>query len=338
MDNCLKSRKIEPVENMNSCNILNENKIELNEKLDPIKNTKIQIKSILSQNLSKSSEDLELFTQICSKIVLDKYPGFIHIEIDSIEKLNNNLNGNISLQLKWGNVHINTPKYTSNNFIKTAYYFKIPILNRSFNNITILINLIEHIENEDRSIYEGSINFSNEDIKNIHNQLIEEKVILNPTRGMFGFISSYFSSSNENDPICKYYCSYISNCEFDMVENTPNSIISLSKWIAFRKYAFNRIFQGIVNIKSSEQNFVWKKQYIKWYGYLIYVFDSIYYDLLYTIDISEASLSLEKIKMKILVFNIENEFVEIEFMNEDVLEKCIALIYILFPVNIDKIY
>ncbi|ELA42075.1 uncharacterized protein VICG_00924 [Vittaforma corneae ATCC 50505] len=357
MINSIKSSEIEPNENINSCVVLGEtspvkpssfdNSIKhsqhsniehgSNEILIKSSNdgTTSHLKDTLIQNITKSAQrGVEI---VGGKIVFDKYPGFIYIAIDSLEKLNVGLDSMVSLQMDSGSISISTQRYYSNSFIKVSQYIKIPVLNQLYNKIKMKILVIEHSKSGRREIFQGSIDFSSKNLEDIHNTLVENRLELDKKASPVDAIRRLIGRKRDDRPICKYYCSFISSSEIDLAKNAPDSLISLSKWIVFRKYAFEQLFQGFLNVKNPEDNFTWNKRYVRWFGYAIYLFDVHTGNLVHVVDLSDSEPSLEMIQRNIILFRINGRPFEIECDSIESLKECTEATYRLFPKVIDWI-
>lgn len=348
MINSIKSSEIEPNENMNSCVVLGENLLsKLSSPANPIKHshtehysneilmkpssdgTTSHLKDTLVQSISRSAQ--KGMAVVGSRIIFDKYPGFIYVAVDSLEKLNVELDSMISLQIHCGNISVSTQEYYSNSFIKVSQYIKIPVLNQLYSKIKMRVLVMEHTKSGRREIFQGTVDFSSKSLEDIHNALVENKLELSKKTSLIDIIAGFISRKKDDKPICKYYCTFISSSEVDLTESPPNSLISLSKWIIFRKYAFEQLFQGFLNVKSPEDNFTWNKRYVRWFGYVMYLFDVHTKNLVHVVDLSDSEPSLEMIQKNIILFKINGKPFEIECDNIEALRECTEATCRLFP-------
>lgn len=311
----------------NSCsnNILISHKIEETEDSLQLHEESIQLKSILSKTLIKDDQ----FSN--KKITLLKFPGFIHLAFDSLEKLNINSDCTISIEVKIGNFILASPQFNNSNFIKIGQYIKVPLLNKLQGNIRAEILVIQHKNTSSNIIFESHIDFNNDDLEGIHNKLFENKTVLKRRVSIISSLMNIFRPKKEEFPICRYYCSFISNSEFDTPNNAPSSLETLCKWLIFRKFAFELLFEGRANIKSEDDEFHWKRRYIKWFGYAIYVFDIHTNVLINVVDIQDGDPSLELINKDTIIFNIRGKPFEIELETAEEFKKCAEATYKLFP-------
>lgn len=317
-------------ENPCSNNILISHQTD--DSVEPLREESIQLKSIISKNLIKDELSNKIGDEVSEKkITLLKFPGFLHLAFDSLERLNINSDCMISMEVKIGNFILASPRFNNSNFIKTSQYIKVPLLNKLQGTIRAQILVIKHKNSYSEIIFRSNIDFTNEDLEQIHNRLLENRTILERKSSIMSGLISLFRTKKEDLPICRYYCSFISNSEFDTPNNAPSSLETLCKWIIFRKVAFELLFEGTVNIKNENEEFQWRRRYIKWFGYGIYVFDIHTNVLISVVDIQDSEPSLELISKDTLIFNIRGSSFEIEFETTEEFKKCAEATYKLFP-------
>lgn len=288
------------------------------------------LKGLLTRNIIRSTLPKTKSSQE-NKIVFEKFPGFLHIALDSIEKLPVNENISITLQAKSTNILLNSKEYESNDFIKIGEYMKVPILNKLQDKIDIVFSIYSNSSRLKTKVFESVLSIGNEDITDFQNKLVEKKIELSPIKSLFSTVTNSVIGKKDQNPILKFYCSFISNSEFEDSSKAPNSLLALGKWIIFRKYAFKLMFEGICNLKFEKEGFNWKRRHIKWFGFLLYVFDEKTNNLLFTIDLSDSEPSLELMKRNIIIFNIRGKKLSIEFNTTKELKDSTEAVYRLFP-------
>ncbi|KAM0679674.1 hypothetical protein GINT2_002082 [Glugoides intestinalis] len=346
MESAIKSVELPESEIIKSRTLCNERSAQEdfhsvgNENIDVAQSSKeletAHLKSILSKNLIKA----ELYKikphgckalSIENKIALNKFPGFLHLAFDSLEKLSLASGSTISLNVIAGSIKIVSEQYKLNSFIKLRHYVKIPVLNRLHDRMKISVFVKEKIGVNERIAFDTSFVVNNEDLNKFHNKLVDRKLELNKRGSIFSSIKDMFHSGNNEEPICRFYCSFISNSEFKEASNTPNTLISLGKWIMFRKYAFQLLFEGYVNIKCEKDSFCWERRFIKWFGFVIYIFDIHTHELVQVVDLFDSEPSLEALERSMLIFNIEKKPFEIKFECYNSFKECTEATYNLFP-------
>lgn len=346
METAIKSVELPENEIIKSCTLCSEREAHeglhssTNEGVYAVQNSKeletSHLKKLLSKNLIKA-ELYKIKPHGCralpveNKIALNKFPGFLHIAFDSLEKLSLTAGSTISLNVIAGSIKIVSEQYKLNSFIKLRHYVKIPILNRLHDAMQIAIFVTEKIGSTERIAFDTSFIVSNEDLNKFHNNLIDRKLELSKRKSLFASIAEMFKPGSNEVPICRFYCSFISNSEFEETSNTPSTVIALGKWIIFRKYAFQLLFEGHVNIKCERDNFCWKRRLIKWFGFVIYIFDIHTHELVQTVDLLDSEPSIEALERSMLIFNIEKKPFEIKFECNNSFEECTEATYKLFP-------
>lgn len=342
----IKSSKIDSNADLKSCVVLEENQLDRsllptspcqysdvdhwNKQLtdEGYKET-AHLKNIIIHNIVKLMPkrlDVREF-----KVIFDRFPGFLHIVIDSLEKLTLSMDNMISLEIRSGSTDVCTEMYTSNDFIKLSKYLKIPILNGQKNTITVKVSIMEHENTKKTEIFVGIIDFSSASLENMHNKLVENRLEFTENTSALSKVFGYITNSRKVNPSCKYYCSFISASEFDEVQNAPNSLVSLSKWIVFRRYAFEVFYQGVMSVKNADSKYRWNQRFVQWIGYMFFIFDTKDNKLIQIVDVSESEPSLEGVHKGVISFKIEGKSFEIECENEESLKKCIQAAYRLFP-------
>lgn len=170
----------------------------------------------------------------------------------------------------------------------------------------------------------------------MHNRLEEVKAVWRPYRsgGLQGFVSNLFFAPKDNNALLRAYCSFTSDEEVPPAY-FADSLPDLCKWVIVRKYAFHCLFEGVLNIKGENHIYIWKRRYVKWYGYTLYVFDIHTNKMVGQIFLGDATPSLDLVKNRILKFIIGNEEIKVHCDTPESLLKCMEAAYIIFPKILD---
>lgn len=350
MINTIKSTKIDPNESLHSCavsnEILNENsnfhclddEILNNRDSDGMRDTQQtdHLKTLIATCVERSVQRGEEIDS--NKIIFEKYPGFIHVAIDSLEKLNLDAETSVSVQISAENVHSLTQKHYPSDFIKLNHYFRVPVLNQNHTITVLKLKIIGYNGPSRRCLYDSILEITTADIAELHNRLVEHRLEFSEAQSLVKKIFNFKQIQSKSEmPVCRCYLSYLSNNEFKDALSIPENLLSLSKWVIFRKPAFEMLFRGSVAMKYDKNGSTWEKRYIIWLGYLIFVFDSQMKNLLQVTDLSDAEPSLEMIPNRIIIFRIGTYLCHIEFETEDTLKRCTEGTYRLFPKIIEWI-
>lgn len=269
-------------------------------------------------------------------LVLDKYPGKLHIYFYSIEKLASHSTNLISLSVEVNGTVFNSNKFPVKAFIKPDLYVTIPITKKIENNLEIKVTVSTYMMFDSftskNSPYNSTLEFRNNEMNKLQNSFLEEKLCLRPVKSFFekAYIS-LFSKTSVTYPICRCYCSYIPDTDTNIFNTNPNSLVSLSKWVLFRREAFTLMYEGFINIKCEKYSYFWQSKIIKWYGFVIFIIDPSSNTLEERMDLSNEESSIEILSKRIIKFNISGKLVEIECLDNDSFRKCTEALYALFP-------
>jgi len=347
MMNTIKSTKIDPNESMHSCVVADETSCEHASHQPAAQENKNgglvhgdqisdHLKTIITHNVVRSVERGEAVES--SRIAIEKYPGFIHVAVDSLERLCLDADSMVSLHVVSDNHHSTTPKHYPNDFIKLRHYFKVAILNRHQKMVKLRFEVIEHRGPEARCLFEAESHVSSSDITGIHNKLVEKRVKLLERRPLLSRIFKFIGRGQRMEsPVCKCYFSYLSSSEFRDLACAPDSLGSLSKWIIYRRPAFEILFEGVLTVKYDKFSPTWDKRHVVWIGYLIFVFDLRKKKLIRVIDLSDGEPSLEMIHMNIIIFRIDGKLCGIECNTAEGMRECMEATYKIFPKIIEWI-
>ena len=260
-------------------------------------------------------------------IETSKYPGVLHLSLESIEKMKRDASSTITFEIFHNNEAITSLHFNVDDFIKINQLIQIPLLSEFGSPVNLKVVISKHSNKTVEKAFEGKIEFSAEKIKSVQSRLEELKVDLQPySSSIYDKIKSKLFPSTENNGILlRMYCAYIADSL--VYSQSFGSLASLWKWIIFRKYSGIGMFKGIVNILGENREFIWRRRYIKWYGHTIYTFDLHTNELVGQIVLITAIPSLEYIKKGVIKFKIENREVKIHCDTPASLRVCIEATY-----------
>lgn len=271
-----------------------------------------------------------------TNLLFEKYPGMIHLYFNSIEKFTSGPKNLISLTVKIGDKSYKSNKFPVKAFIKPDLYVSFLINERIRSDLQIDISISTHLPFDSFASSHDTI-FSNLKINNtilndLQNNFVEEKLYLKPKPTFLSkTMMKLFNSKPLDYPVCRCYCSYIAEADTKMFNTVPNSLLSLSRYVLFRRVAFKLMFEGSLNIKCELYSFTWQKKYVKWYGYTLFILDPHTKLIEQIIDISACEQSLEILLKRIIRFNISGNSVEMECLDAQSFNKCNDSLYTLFP-------
>lgn len=260
-----------------------------------------------------------------NKVILNTFPGSLHISIKSLEKFDIKDTIGVYLLISGDNVRIETEMFIPDSYININRYFTIPIKSTLKNTIKIKITMVVlRAEASDLS-YETYLIFNNEIVENIHNKLHEmkSKLVTNTTSRFSKFFKKLYSKKDEGEVFLKAYSSFISDDDISVI---PENLLDLCKWIAMRKLAHICFYRGYLNVKGMNNDYRWTRRYIKWYGYTLYIFDANT-----DVYIGSASLFgsipvLNNAKYGIMKFLLNDHCIELHSDTNDSLIQCMEAI------------
>ncbi|ORD93635.1 hypothetical protein ECANGB1_1838 [Enterospora canceri] len=262
----------------------------------------------------------------------NKFPGQIHLVIEEIRKINVNKFGDefFILRVEYPDGYVESPEYSVEKTVTTGFHLKIPIAENSKTKIRVLV-----LQSKKRKqVATSEIIIDNSLIKSVHNRLAEMKRIFRKVGGFFDIFS------NDTRPVaneCRIFISYLAVDEIPTINSiAPHSLLTLSKWLVARKYAYDLLFSGFVNVKgdiNDTTKFLWKHRYIKWYGYTLYIFNDKTKKLVSTINVTDAAVNTSGIKKGNVVFYMKREKLEIHSDSKENLKNIKSVTGVLFPAS-----
>lgn len=268
-----------------------------------------------------------------NSLQINKYPGILHIAIDSLENFDKGGNSSVSLSIFAKERLVLRQKYPESSFIKTNQYLRIPL--QKSQNFPLKIKIVLQRGHDLSEKHESVFEITREMVDSLHNKLGKRIIEFGQkrTKGIFGLFNST-ASKYDHPVLLRMYCSFISDEETSYIKSSLDSLNSLCKWIMVRKYAYNCLFTGEVNIKGENKVYSWKRRFVKWYGHNIYTFDVHTNEYKACISLIDAIPALDRIKKGIVKFIIDDAEIEMHCDTSDSLLGCVDSIYIIFP----KIY
>lgn len=294
-------------------------------------------------NMDMNFHDIEtpLVKNIVSKIddhrvFVNKYPGKLYIALNSLEKLNLEPGSRLSLKLSLGDKQILAYQFTGNNFIRIQQFVSVPIISSKKANIVIKATIKVRCDGKPDKKYESLMKFNQRTIENMHNKLEEVKFNwaavsdLNIT----SIINKILLKSSTVDALLRCHCSYMSDQE---VPKPTVNLIEMCKSIMVRKYSCICLFEGFLNIKSPNNNYKWVRRYVKWHGYMLYMFDVNTNDFVDNVSLLNSTPILDSLKKNIFKFSEESSKIEIHCDTQEALLGTMEAICTIFPKVLDWI-
>lgn len=269
------------------------------------------------------------------EITINKYPGTLHISMDSISKLEMDQNNMLLLQVFINGKKMITQKYHENSFIKIGKYLKIPISEKFSSPIKLGISLQTVYKTHSRDAREAIFIFTKDRIDELHNKLVGNKCDF--TRSSSNYIITMISKlfhTHKTEDTVKIHCSYISDDEVKLLDHKPESLSTLCKWIMNRKYAYSCLFEGEINIKGVNMIYNWKRVYIKWYGYRLYIFDCNNKEYISEVSLIDSIPFLGNVKKSLIKFIVQDNEIQLHFDTSETLFRCLDAIYTIFVTDV----
>lgn len=327
--------------------IMNKNNIEIDASFGEIatknrvidmtlksKENSESLQGVIDQNLLDSLLDIKEDENL--NIILDKYPGKLHMIFYSIEKFVAHPSNLISLTIKIGDKIFTSNKFPLATFVKPEMHLILPITEQNVNSLKIEVITSIHMASDSFSgsylPTQASIEIKSDSLTDMQKDFVEEKLSLKPTVHFISkLFNNFFKSQPEAEPICRCYFTYIPDSDLRIFKKNPTSVDSLCKWVLFREMAFILMFQGLVNIKCERYSYAWKRKLIKWYGYMIFLMDPNDNTVEEIIDLSIGEPSIEILFKRIIRFHMSDRILEIECIDPDSFRKCTEALYTIFP-------
>ena len=289
----------------------------------------------------KTLVDVELNNPLT--ICLDRFPGNFHLYFYSIEKFISHPTDLISITVKAKGTSNSSNKFPIKPFVKPSLYVTIPITEKFPTKFAVDINIAIHKPEDcfkgDNSVINCELFINNEEINSMQNNLIEKKFKIKQKDPLLTRLtSSFFQAKAAQYPECRCFCSYISNDDTKMFRSRIDSLATLTKWVSFRRMAFNLLFEGYLNIKSKLNGYTWEKKYAKCYGYTLIILNPHNREIEHVLDISVNSPMLDAISKRIVRVETAEMAVEIECLDTESFKKFILAALCSIPQNIQRIW
>jgi len=277
-----------------------------------------------------------------SRMIINRYPGYLFIQIDQVERFMAARNGveAISIKIESEIFSYETKEYRPWTNININEMIRIPIDRMENSGFHIKFILILHHKSSN-GIFSSKeitktceiilpINISK--IHSIHNNLLENTSRWNhyTSKNFFKNLKGFFINGTTDAWSLKSYLSFISNDELQLIPAPlPYDLRSLSKWLIVKKYSYNMWFKGFINVRGDINNVctnLWKRRYVKCYGYIIFIFNEHSRSLIGTINLVDSNFDPE-IQSKIYLENFLNisigsNNVEFHFDTKDKYDIC----------------
>ncbi|KAF9762914.1 hypothetical protein NGRA_1671 [Nosema granulosis] len=233
-------------------------------------------------------------TLFVDNLRIKKYPGFLYVNIASIERyMSTDKNvKSVNIRLESDDMVYETPQYTESPSVEMNIMVYFSVRNME-SPIKIRFILQKHFRDSERveKACETDLVIDKDTIEQIHNNITEFENVWTPYTSN-NFIKNFFSFFTDNvaDAWClKTHLAYISEEELQVVGGpTPKDLYELSRWIKIKKYSYTSWFAGFVNIRGNLQDvctFLWKRRYVQWCGYVISVYNDQSRTLVGTINL-----------------------------------------------------
>lgn len=268
-------------------------------------------------------------------LVLERYPGRLFMFFYSIEQISPHPTDLISLTVQIDGKSYSSNKFPLKTFVKPDLHVNLPITKRIDTPIKIKVSLGTYKMNDSfnslNSPLYSVLEIDNDKLISLQNNLSEDKLSMKPESGFLSLAyRRVFQAKEEASPICRCYFSYMADDDSKMFNAHPSSILSISKWVLFRRVAFDLMLEGFMNIKCERYAYTWQRKYIKWYGFMIFILDAETKAFEESIDLSHAQSSIEILLRKIIRFNIRDKLFEIECLDISSFKQCTEALYSLF--------
>lgn len=264
----------------------------------------------------------------------NKFPGQLHLIVKSIncaskKRIKDDF---IRLVVEVNKVMYESTEYNVIKMIRSDFYIKIPISSMK-NKLKIKIFILT--SKVPKRIAVSEFILDEKTITGIHNRLGETTRIFKKCNQSLFLFHSLFADDVPAAASCTLYCAYISKDELFTIQSPePYSLLTLSKWIVNRRYAYDLLFSGYINVKgdlADKTRFLWKQRYSKWYGYTIYLFNDKTKNPVSTINITDAQIGITNINKGTIRFTLKTHKVDIHTDSKENIKNITSVLMILFP-------
>lgn len=233
-----------------------------------------------------------------SKMVINRYPGQLFVQIDQVERFmasRKDVSG-VSIRIESRIVSYETRVYRVGADIGINEMVKVPIGRAETSGVPLrFVLLLHHKSGTVTKSCEAVLMVDVGKIHSIHNNLLESTLVWDNyvSRNLLKSIRSFFTSGAPEAWGLKTYLSFVSDDELRLIPApVPQDLRSLSKWLVVKRFSYNIWFKGFVNLRGDIGGActnLWKRRYVRCYGYMIFVFNEHSRSLVGTINLVEAS-------------------------------------------------
>jgi hypothetical protein len=238
-----------------------------------------------------------------NRMVINRYPGRLYVEINQIERfLGSSDVESVSVRVESKTFNYETRKIKASTTIEINEMLEIPIEKIDDEGFTLRFILVTHhrrrgilFTRESTKTCEVSLPIDSNRIYSVHNNLVEnvsrwDHYVSSNLLKNFG---SLFTASSPDAWSLRTYLSFLSDDEIPFIPaQVPNDLRSLSKWLTVKKFSYNMWYRGFVNLRGDVPGILthlWKRRYVKCYGYSIFIFNEHSKNLIGTINLADAS-------------------------------------------------
>lgn len=239
-----------------------------------------------------------------SRMVINRYPGHLFIHIDQIERFVASRDDveAVSVRVESKVFSYETKKYRPGPTIGINETLRIPI--ERMESLGFGMRLVLQLHRRTTGMFsrqevaktcEIRMEIDSSRIQSIHNSLVEhvQRWDHYSSRNIFKNLRNLFTNGATDAWSLKTYMSFISDDELQLIPAPlPHDLRSLSKWLVVKKFSYNMWFKGFVNVRGDLGNVctkLWKRRYVKCYGYIIFVFNEHSRSLVGTINLVDGS-------------------------------------------------
>lgn len=279
-----------------------------------------------------------------SKMIINRYPGYLFIHIDQVERFMTSGKEveSVSIKIESKGILCETKRYPVNTNIGMNEMLQVPISKVESTGTPLrFILLLHHKSGHVTKSCESMLTIDSGRIRSIHNNLLESRLSWDNyvSRNLLKSIRSFFTSGAPDAWILKIYLSFISEDEFRLIPAPlPQDLKSLSKWLVVKKFSYNIWFRGFVNVRGDAGKActnLWKRRYVRCYGYMIFVFNEHSRSLIGTISLVDACFdpsTNNKVYLEnFLRISLGQSSVELHFDTKDKYNTCKNALSMMLP-------
>ncbi|KAG5860547.1 hypothetical protein KMI_01g01880 [Encephalitozoon hellem] len=279
-----------------------------------------------------------------SKMIINRYPGHLFIHIDEVERFMTSRKDveSVSIKIESKETLCETKRYPVQPDVGINEMLRVPISRVENGGMPLrFILLLHHKSGRVTKSCETVLTVDSSRIRSVHNNLLESRLGWDNyvSRNLFKSIKSFFTSGAPDAWSLKIYLSFISEDELRLIPAPlPQDLKSLSKWLVVKKFSYNIWFRGFVNIRGDAGKActnLWKRRYVRCYGYMIFVFNEHSRSLIGTISLVDACFdpsTNNKVYLEnFLRISIGQSAVELHFDTKDKYNTCRNALTMMLP-------